>query len=105
MSKLKGLRETPLDVLRLDPLRRAERAFRDDYIALVEKMARELKPENHGLAVEMANAALDARGYGHIKEQKLAQVKSRLAGLAKAFDGASLTPQAPSGADAMRRFG
>ena len=44
---------------------------------LLERLA----PENHALAVEIAGACEQIRGFGHVKERNIAQAKAREAEL------------------------
>ncbi len=94
IAKMKVLRETPFDILKLDPLRRAEREFRDQYLKVMSDIIPQLGPANIGLATEIARLPLDARGYGHIKEESLNKVKARFDALVAAFktSPASVTP-------------
>ncbi|MBL8629343.1 MAG: 2-oxoacid:acceptor oxidoreductase family protein, partial [Rhodospirillaceae bacterium] len=91
VAALKPLRETPLDVLSLDPLRRAERHFRDEYLAAMAEIAARVTPANLATAMEIAGLPLEARGYGHIKERALETVKTRFAELMQTFRTAPST--------------
>ncbi len=77
-AKLKVLRETPLDPFNADPLRRAERRLRDDYIARLNALAAELTSANYATVVEIAALPLDIRGYGHVKQKALAKAETKL---------------------------
>jgi indolepyruvate ferredoxin oxidoreductase len=76
MAKMKWLRGTLLDPFGHTEERKMERRLIDDYEALVRTTVALLTPDNHGLAVELAGTAERIRGYGHIKQQSVAQVKA-----------------------------
>jgi indolepyruvate ferredoxin oxidoreductase len=85
VAKMKRLRETPLDPLKFDPLRRAERHFRDEYLKEMSEILDRVNPSNIQIAIDIAVLPLDARGYGHIKEASLIKMKERFAALVTAF--------------------
>jgi indolepyruvate ferredoxin oxidoreductase len=74
LSRLKFLRGGPLDIFGHTAERRGERKLIDHYLALLEQLARHLRPDNHDAAVALAKAYMDIRGYGHIKEQTIHKV-------------------------------
>ncbi|MBZ0215026.1 MAG: indolepyruvate ferredoxin oxidoreductase family protein [Fimbriimonadaceae bacterium] len=81
LARLKGLRGTMFDVFGYTEERRTERALIADYRALIERLLRELDAGNYDLAVEIANWPDKVRGYGHVKEGKLANARANLARL------------------------
>ncbi|SDV48270.1 indolepyruvate ferredoxin oxidoreductase family protein [Chitinasiproducens palmae] len=77
LARCKGLRGTALDPFGRTQERRDERALIADYEALVDELVAGLSLDRLPLAVELAGLPQDVRGYGHIKERNLAQVRTR----------------------------
>jgi indolepyruvate ferredoxin oxidoreductase len=94
-ARLKGLRETPLDLFSFDPLRRKERELRDAYFVTVQKLIDRLTPANHARAVEIAALPLEVRGYGHIKKSAIAKMERRQEELWRKFLAADSAPASP----------
>ena len=67
LTKLKGLRGTPLDVFGYSAERRGERAAVKDYERLVGELIEGLNGAKIGLAAEIARLPLKIRGFGHVK--------------------------------------
>ena len=80
MTKLKGLRGGAFDIFGRTEERRAERAAIPAYRATIETLLAELSPDNHALALQIAQVPAQIRGYGHIKErsQKAAAAEQTL---------------------------
>jgi len=80
MTKLKGLRGGAFDIFGRTEERRAERAAIPAYRATIETLVAALSPDNHALAMQIANIPAQIRGYGHIKErsQKAAAAEQTL---------------------------
>ena len=85
LARFKGLRGTALDPFGYTAERKAERQLVADYIALVEEILDGLTPDNHALAVQLAEIPDTIRGYGHIREANLKTAKSRQADLLTRF--------------------
>jgi indolepyruvate ferredoxin oxidoreductase len=85
LSKLKGLRGTPLDIFGYSHERRTERRLVRDYEALIEEIVAKLSPQNHALAVGLANIPKKIRGFGHIKARNLDAAKREEAELLARF--------------------
>jgi len=77
LAKLKRLRGTPLDVFGRSAERRMERALIREYEEIVEALLAGLSRENHAAAVEIAAAADEIRGFGHVKAKSAAAVRAR----------------------------
>jgi indolepyruvate ferredoxin oxidoreductase len=77
LAKLKGLRGTALDPFGYTSERRQERALIRDYEALVDELLGGLSPANHSLAVTLASIPEQIRGYGHVKDAKLATARRK----------------------------
>ncbi len=69
LARMKGLRGGALDIFGRTAERRAERAAIPAYRATIETLLAELSPDNHALALQIANIPAQIRGYGHIKER------------------------------------
>ena len=72
LSKLKGLRGTPLDVFGRTEERRSERALIVRYRASLEQLIATLNGSNHALATEIARIPEQVKGFGHVKARNLA---------------------------------
>jgi indolepyruvate ferredoxin oxidoreductase len=92
LSRLKRLRGTPLDVFGYTQERKTERALIAEYEALVHSLLRDLTPQNHALAVQLASLPEDIRGFGHIKAKNIAAARQKRDALLAAF-AASPAPQ------------
>lgn len=85
LAKFKGLRGGPLDVFGKTAERRTERALIGEYEALVDELLQKLDAHNLPLAVQLASLPDDIRGFGHVKENNLAAVRTRWAKLLAEF--------------------
>ncbi|MFN0038580.1 MAG: indolepyruvate ferredoxin oxidoreductase family protein [Burkholderiales bacterium] len=74
LAKFKGLRGTPFDVFGRTAERKMERALIGDYESLLAEIAASLSPKNHRTAIELASLPERIRGFGHVKERKIAEV-------------------------------
>ncbi|MBL8676657.1 MAG: hypothetical protein JNJ47_04445 [Alphaproteobacteria bacterium] len=75
LSKLKGLRGTVFDIFGYTKDRKKERALIKEYENLIEALLKNLKLENYDIAVELASLPEHIRGYGHVKDRHLEDVK------------------------------
>jgi indolepyruvate ferredoxin oxidoreductase len=85
VAKLRRLRGTPLDIFGYSTERRLERRLIPDYEALIDEVLAGLTTHNHRLAVDLASVPEHIRGFGHVKEQHLAQAKTHQAQLLALF--------------------
>jgi indolepyruvate ferredoxin oxidoreductase len=85
LVRMKSLRGTPFDIFGYTEERRAERRLIEDYVALLAEIMRDLTPENHNLAVQLATVPDQIRGFGHIKEKNTVLAKANEAALLEAF--------------------
>jgi indolepyruvate ferredoxin oxidoreductase len=85
LAALKRLRGTPLDIFGLTEERRRERQLVSDYEATVRAIMAELRPDNHALAIEIADLPEMIRGYGHVKRASIERAKAREAELVAAY--------------------
>jgi indolepyruvate ferredoxin oxidoreductase len=65
--------------------RRRERQLVSDYEATVRAIMAELRPDNHALAIEIADLPEMIRGYGHVKRASIERAKAREAELVAAY--------------------
>jgi indolepyruvate ferredoxin oxidoreductase len=85
LAKLKGLRGTPFDVFGYTHERKVERQLIRDYEALIEEIVGSLRPQNHAIAVGLADVPKKIRGFGHIKARNLEAAKKEEADLLARF--------------------
>jgi len=89
LATLRRLRGTLFDPFGHTAERRMERRLITDYESLIRTIVAGVTPENHALAIELAGAAERIRGYGHIKQQSVAQVKATEARLLARFQNSA----------------
>ncbi|MGH6914133.1 MAG: DUF6537 domain-containing protein, partial [Geminicoccales bacterium] len=85
LARLKRLRGTFLDPFGYSDERRTERRLIAEYEAVLEELLRDLSPDNHVLAVEIARIPERIRGFGHVKARHLAEARRAEAELLLAF--------------------
>lgn len=61
--------------------RRAERRWRDDYIAMIGQLCDELHPDGLEIATALASLPRDIRGFGAVKEAAMREAEARRAAL------------------------
>ncbi len=81
LARGKVLRGTPLDPFGRTPMRQLERVLRDEYRAMVLRLAAELSASNYATAVAAAEAADLVRGYEDVKLAGVRRYRARLAEL------------------------
>ncbi|MEC7396980.1 MAG: indolepyruvate ferredoxin oxidoreductase family protein, partial [Pseudomonadota bacterium] len=77
LAKLKFLRGTPFDPFGYSAERKNERELIADYVTTIEALLRDLTPENHATAIDIAALPEQIRGYGHVKENNISLAKAR----------------------------
>jgi indolepyruvate ferredoxin oxidoreductase len=77
LAKLKGLRGTAFDVFGYTAERKMERALITEYRDMIEALLPSLDAANHAVAVELAALPEQIRGFGHVKEQAVAEYRVR----------------------------
>ena len=85
LAKFKFLRGTAFDVFGYSEERRTERKLVSDYEALLAEIVAKLNPENHAVAVGLANIPEKIRGFGHVKARHLLAAKADEAALLEQF--------------------
>ena len=78
LRALKGLRETPFDAFGHSIERRLERELRDGYDAAIKRLAAALSADNLKAAIDIAEAPLAVRGFGHVKQPSARALLERL---------------------------
>jgi len=79
LRSMRCLRETPLDPFGLTKIRRTERALVLEYEEVVAEIVANLRPANHGTAVELAELPSMVRGYEEIKLAAVERFRTALA--------------------------
>jgi len=85
LAKFKFLRGTALDIFGYSEERRTERKLVADYEAMLGEIMGKLTPENHHIAVGLANIPEKIRGFGHVKARHLVAAKADEAALLDQF--------------------
>jgi indolepyruvate ferredoxin oxidoreductase len=88
LARLKGLRDTRLDVFGRTPERRMERALIAEYEQTVRALLQGLKRDNHALAVEIASLPESIRGFGHVKAKSVEAARRKHAELMARYGAA-----------------
>lgn len=81
MAPMRVLRGTWFDPFGRTEERRTERALIGAYEELVDEILQRLSPATLSVAVELASLPQDVRGFGHVKERALRDVRLRWDGL------------------------
>jgi len=81
VAKMRFLRGTSFDPFGHTAERRRERRLIKEYFETVEELLAGLRPENLGLAVEIASIPEAIRGYGHVKARAVEDAESERAAL------------------------
>jgi indolepyruvate ferredoxin oxidoreductase len=92
LKNLKALRGTVLDVFGYTEERRMERALIREYEESVERLLPGLSAHNHALAVQIASAPEEMRGFGHIKKRNVEAARQKRDELLARF-GAAPAPE------------
>jgi indolepyruvate ferredoxin oxidoreductase len=85
LAKFKVLRGTALDVFGYSQERRTERKLIADYETLLDEIMAKLAPDNHHIAVGLANIPEKIRGFGHVKARHLVAAKADETALLEQF--------------------
>ena len=94
LARFKHLRGGRFDVFGYTAERRLERQMIVDYEVLVGELIERLKPDNHGIARELAALPLEVKGFGHVKHKAYEAAKAKEAALLSRLRSPSpATPQ------------
>jgi indolepyruvate ferredoxin oxidoreductase len=85
LKGLKGLRGSALDIFGYTQERKTERALIREYEETVEALLKNLTPQNHAVAVQIASIPEEIRGFGHIKLKSVAAARKKREQLLAAF--------------------
>jgi indolepyruvate ferredoxin oxidoreductase len=94
LAKLKGLRGSAFDPFGYTAERKTERALIDEYFSMVDELLGRLDRENQALAIDIASVPEHIRGYGHIKDEHLAEARKRQDALLVRWRAPARTPVA-----------
>jgi indolepyruvate ferredoxin oxidoreductase len=94
LALFRVVRGTPLDLFGYTHERRTERGLIREFEGRIDEILQKLSPENHTLAVGLANIPQKIRGFGHVKERNLKTAKAEEEALLAQFRAPS-TPPAP----------
>ncbi|MFZ2103472.1 MAG: DUF6537 domain-containing protein, partial [Oricola sp.] len=86
LAKLKFLRGTAFDPFGRSAERRMERELIGWYVELIKRIIAELPVTGPDALLPIAEAAMDIRGYGPVKDKAVAEVKDRVARLLADLD-------------------
>jgi len=86
LSKFKGMRGTIFDIFSYSKDRKKEQSLITDYEILITYLLERLTPENYEFAVALAELPEHIRGYGHVKERHLRDVKANEEALLSQFN-------------------
>ena len=78
LAGCRGLREGPLDLFGRTEERRMERRLRDAFLERLKVLAAELNQDNVGAAIELAESAMQVRGFGPVKAAAARALLTRL---------------------------
>jgi indolepyruvate ferredoxin oxidoreductase len=87
LSRMKGLRGTPLDLFGYAGVRRVERALPGEYCEMVERALAGLTPQRYATVVELAQLPDQVRGYEEIKLASVERFRQRAAELLRKLGG------------------
>jgi indolepyruvate ferredoxin oxidoreductase len=90
LASLRFLRGTPFDPFGYTAHRRMERALITEYRQRIEQLIARLDDGNYRAAVAIAERFGNVRGFGIVKEQALAKVRSELKTLSDEFEAAGM---------------
>ncbi len=85
LAKLKGLRGTLFDIFSYSKDRKMEQDLIKEYERRIESLIEGLTPHNYETAVEIASLPEHIRGYGHVKERNVRDVRANEAALLERF--------------------
>ncbi|NVK19151.1 MAG: indolepyruvate ferredoxin oxidoreductase family protein [Methylocystaceae bacterium] len=85
MAKFKHLRGGKFDIFGKTAERRMERELISEYMGVLEELCQNLHVDNLELAVQIADLPRDIRGFGHVKEKAVKEVKAKEADLLARF--------------------
>ena len=92
LAKFKFLRGGKFDIFGKTSERQMERRLISEYMGVLEELCQNLRLSNYEMAVQIANLPRDIRGFGHVKEKAILEVKERESDLLAKFRNKEVTP-------------
>ncbi|MBI3440391.1 MAG: indolepyruvate ferredoxin oxidoreductase family protein [Proteobacteria bacterium] len=86
LARFKSLRGTPLDIFGYSAERRMERRLIKEYKKTILGLLSHLNAANYDTAVAIAAIPEHIRGYGHVKQKNVAEMKKKETALLEAFN-------------------
>ncbi|MFT5392147.1 MAG: indolepyruvate ferredoxin oxidoreductase, partial [Gammaproteobacteria bacterium] len=77
LASFRGLRGGAFDIFGYTAERKMERQLIADYRTTMATVMDELTPENHGIAIDIAQVPDKIRGFGHVKERNVVVARKR----------------------------
>jgi indolepyruvate ferredoxin oxidoreductase len=93
LARMKGLRGTRWDLFARSAERRMEQRLRDEFERKLKRLADELTPATHGLAVAIADIPDRIRGFGPVKAKAVEQAQAAEAELWRAYETLKAAPR------------
>ena len=94
LTRLRGLRGTPLDPFGYSADRRLERQLVRAYEARIDDLLGKLDAGNHALIAEIASIPEEIRGYGHVKRAHVEAAREKEAALMHALSSGQRSSRA-----------
>jgi indolepyruvate ferredoxin oxidoreductase len=88
LARLKGLRGTAFDIFGYSDERRMERRLITDFRDTIQGLLGNLTGANYDIAVQLASQPAEIRGFGHVKEARVADAEAAKPALLEAFSRA-----------------
>jgi indolepyruvate ferredoxin oxidoreductase len=95
LAGLRGLRGGVFDVFGYSDERKMERQLIEDYFARIDMLLSGVNAENYDTAVDLAALPEFIRGFGHVKDAHVKDVKTREADLLEQFKNPQATKRIP----------
>ncbi len=87
LASMRQLRGTRFDLFGYSAERKTERFLINEYRELISGLLETLAPDNIAIAAEIAEAATEIRGFGHVKLNNLEKIRQRWQRLLEDFHG------------------
>jgi indolepyruvate ferredoxin oxidoreductase len=94
LARLRSLRGTVFDVFGYTAERRMERSLIGEYEQLIDKLLAGLNAQNLGIAAQLLALPEKIRGFGHVKEKNLEDVRKEQATLLEKFSSPDASTRA-----------
>jgi indolepyruvate ferredoxin oxidoreductase len=94
LARMRSLRGTVFDVFGYTAERRMERSLIGEYEQLIDKLLAGLNAQNLGIAAQLLALPEKIRGFGHVKEKNLEDVRKEQAALLEKFSSPDASTRA-----------